>query len=116
MPHLHLETTSDVAENQDIQDILERLVAKLATYETIAAASIKGYHSLRSAWFMGAGAPEGFVHLTVQILAGRPDDLRVKIADGMFEELKACFPMSVESGEASFTLELREMDKLTYRK
>jgi 5-carboxymethyl-2-hydroxymuconate isomerase len=116
VPHLHLETTSDVAENQDIQDILERLVGKLATFETIAPASIKGYHSLRSTWSMGAGGPEGFVHLTVQILTGRPDELRVRIADEMFAELKACFSMSVESGEASLTMELREMDKLTYRK
>jgi 5-carboxymethyl-2-hydroxymuconate isomerase len=42
--------------------------------------------------------------------------LRVRIADEMFAELKACFSMSVESGEASLTMELREMDKLTYRK
>lgn len=116
MPHIHLETTSDVVENQDIQDILDSLVAKLATFETISSSAIKGYHSLRSTWSMGEGAPEGFVHCTVSILAGRPEELRVAIADGMYTALKENFPMSADSGEASITLELREMDKLTYRK
>lgn len=116
MPHIILETTSDVAENQDVVDILERLVAKLATFETISSASIKGYHSLRNTWVMGEGAPSGFVHCEVAILSGRSPELVQSIANGMYEELKSAFPSSQESGEASITLELREMDKETYRK
>jgi len=121
MPHIHLETTSDVAENQDVQDILAKLVARLATFETVSSDSIKAYHSLRSTWEMGEGAPEGFAHCTVAIMAGRPESLRVAIADGIYAELKSCFSLSLtqdtdHSGSISLTLEVREMEKATYRK
>jgi 5-carboxymethyl-2-hydroxymuconate isomerase len=116
MPHIIVETTSDVVENQDIVDILERLVAKLATFETIAASSIKGYHGLRHTWINGEGAPAGFIHCEVAILSGRRPELVQEITDGMYAELKSCFASSAESGEAGITLELREMAKETYRK
>ena len=121
MPHIHLETTSDVAENQDVQDILGRLVARLATFDTFQSPSIKCYHSLRSTWEMGEGAPEGFVHCTVSIMAGRPEELRIAIADAMYDELTSSFSLSLgqtsdHSGSISLTLEIREMDKSTYRK
>jgi 5-carboxymethyl-2-hydroxymuconate isomerase len=116
MPHIIVETTSDVVENQDIVDILERLVAKLASFETITPASIKGYHGLRNTWINGEGAPAGFIHCEVAILSGRQAELVQKITDEMYVELKSCFASSVSSGEAGITLEVREMQKETYRK
>ena len=116
MPHISLETTSDVVENQDVVDILERLVARLSMFETIGPHAIKAYHGLRNTWLIGAGGPGGFVNCEVAILTGRPRELVNAIADGMYAELLECFPASRDSGEAGITLELREMDKETYRK
>ena len=116
MPHIILETSSDVVENQDVVDILEHLVRKLGTFDTIGSHAIKAYHSLRHTWLIGEGGPHGFIHCEVAILNGRPRELVNTIADGMYEELLACFHASRDSGEAGITLELREMDKETYRK
>jgi len=116
MPHIHLETTADLHENGAIPDILEALVAELCKYDTIGAPSVKAYHSLRSNWVMGEGAPPGFAHCTVMILAGRPPELKKKIAAGMFEAMKSHFDMSMENNEISLTLEIRDMDKDTYHK
>ncbi len=116
MPHIHLETTADLPENGAIPDILEALVEKLCTYDTIGASSVKAYHSLRSNWVMGAGAPAGIAHCTVMVLAGRPPQLKKDIASGMFEEMKKHFAMSMENNEVSLTLELRDMEKETYHK
>jgi len=116
MPHIHLETTADLPENANIPDILEALVAKLCTYETVQSKSVKAYHTLRSNWHMGEGAPDGFAHCTVAILTGRPLDLRKSISDGMYEELKTHFTMSLDNQEVAITLELREMEAETYRK
>lgn len=116
MPHIILETTSNVVENTDAVDILEKLVAKLASYETIKPASIKAYHSLRNTWLIGEGGAHGFVHCEVAILTGRDDALKTAIADGMYEELRSCFTASTEHNEAGLTLELREMDAAIYRK
>jgi len=116
MPHLHLETTADLPENGAIPDMLEALVAKLSTFETIGSQSIKAYHSLRPNWAMGEGAAPGFAHLTVALLSGRPVDLRKKIADGMFDEMRSHFATSLEHNEVQLTLEVREMEAETYRK
>lgn len=116
MPHISVETTSDVVENQDIVDILQRLVDKLSTFESVSPASIKAYHSLRHTWIIGEGGPGGFIHCEVAILTGRNDDLKKAVADGMYAELLECFHASRDSKEAGITLELREMNKETYRK
>ncbi len=116
MPHIILETTTDLAENGAVPDILEALIRRLCEYETIDSKAVKAYHTLRSVWHMGAGAPAGFAHCTVCLLSGRPIELRKRIADGMYEELREQFSDSLAGREASLTLEVREMDADTYRK
>lgn len=116
MPHIILETTADLPENADIPAILESLVLRLSTFDTIDSSAVKAYHTLRSNWCMGEGAPPGFAHVTVGILAGRPIELRRQIADGMYSEMRSHFAQSMEAGEVGLTLELREFDRDTYRK
>lgn len=116
MPHIILETTSDLFENANIPDILEALVAKLCAFETIDSKAVKSYHGLRSNWHMGDGAPAGFAHCAVCLVSGRPLALRKSIAKAMYEELRSHFGMSLENGEVSLTLEIREFDADTYQK
>jgi 5-carboxymethyl-2-hydroxymuconate isomerase len=116
MPHIHLETTADLFENANIPDILEALVSKLCESETIDAASVKAYHLLRSNWCMGSGAPAGFAHCTVAILAGRPPELRKSMAQGMYEVMREHFATSLDEAAVALTLEVREMDRETYQK
>ena len=116
MPHIHLETTADLPENSNVPDILEALTAELSTQETVASASIKAYHSLRSVWCMGEGAPAGFAHCEVAVLEGRPLELRQKMANALMGVLREHFADSLAAGEVSVTLELREMAKETYLK
>ena len=116
MPHIILETTADMPENANVPDILDALTATLCAMDTIDSKAVKAYHTLRSVWCMGAGAPPGFAHCTVAIMAGRPEDLRKKISDEMYAVLRKEFAQSLELGEVGLTLELREMDAGTYRK
>ena len=116
MPHIILETTADLPENANVPDILEALVAKLSSIESVDSKAVKAYHTLRSVWAMGDGAPPGFAHCTVMVLSGRPEDLRKKMADQMYALLREHFAQSLELNEVGLTLELREMDAATYRK
>lgn len=116
MPHISLETTSDVVENQDIVDILERLVARLSTIEQVRPASIKAYHVLRHTWLIGEGGPNGFIHCEISVMSGRGVSFSIEVANVMHAELLDCFKRSQETKEAGITLEVREMDHLTYRK
>ncbi len=116
MPHIHLETTADLHENADVPDILEALVLKLSTFETVSSPSIKAYHTLRSFWVMGEGAAPGFAHCTLAVLSGRPLELRKAMADGLWAELRERFVYSLENQEVALTIEVREMEKETYLK
>ncbi len=111
-----LETTPNLLENEELATILETLVRKLCEYDTIAPAAVKGYYRPVTTWTMGEGATPGFAHVTLAILAGRPAELRTRMADGLYAEMKRLFTRSLESGETGVTLELREMDAATYRK
>lgn len=116
MPHIHLETSADLIENDRVPDLLAALVQELSRHETISPAAIKAYHTLRGTWVMGEGAPKGFAHCTCSILSGRNVELRQQISQAMYDLMKRLFSESLELGEVGLTLELREMDKDTYRK
>ena len=116
MPHIHLVTSADLAENMEIPQVLAALVGELSAQESIHSAAIKAYHSLKSVWAMGEGAPGGFAHCEVRILAGRPPDLRKKVADAMYSRMRKLFEGSLREGAVSLTLEVREMDAEAYRK
>ena len=116
MPHIHLETTADLPENADVPDILQALVDALSSQETVSPASVKATHSLRSVWAVGEGAPAGIAHCRVEILAGRPPELRRRIAEASFATLTMSFAASLEAKEVALSLELREMDAPTYLK
>ena len=116
MPHICLDTTSNLLENPDINDILADLVGNLAEFETVASEAIKAYHTLRTHWVMGEGAPRGFVHCTVKLISGRPVELRQQIADKMMDTLVRAFRQSIAEGEAGITVDVAEMSAATYRK
>jgi 5-carboxymethyl-2-hydroxymuconate isomerase len=114
MPHIHLETTSDLYENGDIPDILEALVAELARQPSVRAETIKAYHSLRSVWAVGEGHPPGIAHCTVKVLSGRSTEVRAAMAASLLDLLRQRFSISLDSGEVRVSIEIREMDSETY--
>lgn len=116
MPHIILETTSDLPENANVPDVLDALVQKLASFDTIEEKSIRAYHTLRSVWSVGKGHPAGFAHCTIKLMTGRSPELKKQIASGLFKVLKDGFADSVANKEAAVTLELHEMDRDTYQK
>src|SRR5687767_780422 len=116
MPHIHLEVTTDLLQEADVPRVLEDLVSRLESYETIAAPSVKAYFTQRDVWSMGTGAAAGFIHCTVSILKGRSLDLRRHISSGMSDTLRDFYRNALDEGRAGLTLELREMDVETYVK
>jgi 5-carboxymethyl-2-hydroxymuconate isomerase len=116
VPHLFLQTTADLAENDSIPEILEALTAILSFQETVDPKAVKAYHALRPTWAVGEGHPPGFASLQVSVLTGRPLELRQKIGQALMEEFKARFAYSLEQGEVGLTLEVREMERETYFK
>ncbi len=116
MPHIHLLTSANLVENVDLPDILRRLVAELSVQDSVESSAVKAYHSLFHTWAMGEGAPAGFAHCRVYLLTGRTPELRGRIAEAMFAQMRQVFQDSLAHGEVGVTVEIREMDRETYRK
>lgn len=116
MPLIQLTTSSDLAENSEIPEILASLTRALSSFDSIDSASVKAYHFLIANWAMGEGAAPGFANVQVMILAGRPESVRTEISDRMYTLLKTQFAESLEHGLVNLTFELREMDRAGFRK
>lgn len=113
MPHLQLEMSQDVESKIDVLALMSDLVSVFCGHETIDSKSVKCYLRSAGVWTMGEGAPPGFIHLTICVLAGRDPSLLRRISDSLYSVLtahvhKAC--------EAAVTLEIRQMDSVVYRK
>ncbi len=116
MPHIELKTTANLARAMDVPKLLNLLAAKMAGFETVNPAAVKAYHVPVADWVMGEGAPKGFAHCTVSVLSGRPLELRKRMAEELVEVMRSAIPAELRSGDASVTLELREMEPETYQK
>jgi 5-carboxymethyl-2-hydroxymuconate isomerase len=114
MPYVHLETTADLHENGDVPDILDAIVARLESFETVTGVTLRAYHTLRSVWSVGTGSPQGFVQCTISVLTGRPLEVRQAMVDAVLDVLKESFAYSMEQHEAAISVEVREMDRHTY--
>lgn len=116
MPHIHLQTTAGLTESNRAREILACLVETLSGCETIDPASVKAYWTELDVFAVGRGAPVGFVHCQVSILAGRPLDLRQTIAPALYDKISNYFEAEISQGLVKVTFELREMDVATYLK
>ena len=116
MPHLQLELTANLCEVDDLPGTLAELAQVMGGIESVDPKAVKAYAHVREHWAMGEEAKPGFIHLTICVLSGRPLSLRRQMGDRLCETLKTRFSRSLAAGQASLTLEVREMDPATYLK
>lgn len=112
MPHIELRVSPNIVDQVDCRALLGHLVARLAEFETVNPAAIKGYQVTIPTYEMGEGAPNGFIHVTASILSGRPVELRCE----MGQALHAIVNQEADMHAAGASVEIREMDKETYFK
>lgn len=110
MPHLQVEYGPPGAVQVETP-LLTDLVAELCRHETVDPKAVKAYVRPTEGAVFGEGHPGAFVHVTACLLAGRPEELRCQIADGLLAVLQSRF-----GPEVGLTCEVREMDRATYRK
>lgn len=112
MPHIRLNCSACAFAQVDVDALLASLVETLSALPTVNPSAIKAYAFCHDNWAMGAGAPHGFAHCELAILSGRPDELRVSMAQALLTTMKRHF----HDPAVGVTVEVREMDSLTYQK
>lgn len=112
MPHIELRVSPNLSSRVDGQELPRQLVGRLSEFETVSSAAIKGYQTAISEYCMGAGASDGFIHVTARVLSGRSLELRRQMADA----LHAIVKVEADRLGVGASVEIREMDKDTYIK
>lgn len=117
MPHIILEHSGNISPDETPLTTLIGLSSALAEFETFKRADIKG-RCFRSPDFVVADgdSKNAFVHLRLEILAGRPVPLRKSVAVRFLEILQNSFRKASQNFHVSYSVEIREMDRETYLK
>lgn len=114
MPQITLEYTPGSLCADDLPELMKRVHALLATEAGIAISSCKSRWREVRDFLVGDGEPgQGFIHLSVRLLDGRPTELRQRIGEQCLQTLKQL--ASPDPG-LQVTVEVGEMSRATYFK
>jgi len=117
MPHLTLEITDNVPGPLELPATLNRLNRAIVATGLFEDRDVKGRAVVHSAYAVGVDAPDrGFVALTLEILAGRDREVRSRLADDLMAVLERDFARAAEGGRVGFSVQVREMDRESYRR
>lgn len=107
MPHIIVEHSDSIA-----SEMLNELHNNLASQDTIDLAAIKTRSIHVKNAITGDGDKDGFVHITVKLLTGRPEELRQKIG----ADLKTVALAHIDADTTALSVEVHEMNPSTYVK
>lgn len=117
MPHLVLELSDNLPDRPDLQALLLELHAALVATGAFAREDIRSRVVHHATFAVADGAPErGFVALEIRILDGRSDEVKAAAADGALAVLERAFPKSLAERPVGFSVEVREMERGSYRR
>lgn len=117
MPHCLLEASDNLLDHPDWKGLLRAINQTLVATGLFTAADIKSRAIQHAAFVIGDGAPDqAFVTLTVQILGGRPDDVKAQLSEALLETLKPAFPMTFAQMKFSLTVQITDIHRPSYRR
>ena len=88
MPHIVIEHDSEIKKNIDLKKLAHSLHQTMASQETVALEALKTRTIEVSNVIIGDGKDNKMIHVEVQLLTGRSDELKVKMGEDIFLECK----------------------------
>jgi 5-carboxymethyl-2-hydroxymuconate isomerase len=117
MPHIVLEYSANAVPDKGPEHLILDLHKALAKFESIKLNEIKSRWIQHENFVIGDGtAMQGFLHLRLEILSGRPLDLKKSIGLKFIELLKKSVEKASKKNAVDISLEIRDMAKETYFK
>jgi len=112
MPHIIVEHTK--VPNLNVKAFLRDLHTNLAAHETVNISGIKTRSiPIENAAVGEEMQPNIFIHITLKLLAGRSDELRKTMAEGLFNVAKA---HASDNPDVSISVETAELHNASYIK
>ena len=110
MPHCTVEFTDNVVEDVTAEGLLPGLHTVLAGIPTIESDTLKSSIVRRGEFFVGNGPSTGaFVRATLEVLAGRPDDVVRLLGERTMAFLREYFKRSIAELGCRLTVHISEI-------
>ena len=117
MPHCILETSNNLLDQPDWTGLLRELHGTLVATGLFQEADLKSRVIRHDTFLVADGAPDrAFVTLNVQLLAGRPDDVKAQLSDALLPVLAKAFPRSAEGMRLNLTVQISDLHRASYRR
>ncbi|WP_306591336.1 5-carboxymethyl-2-hydroxymuconate Delta-isomerase [Geothrix sp. 21YS21S-4] len=117
MPHCILEASDNLLDQPDWGALLREIHRTLAATGLFQEADIKSRVIRPEAFRVADGAPDrAFVALNLQILAGRPDEVKSRVSDALMGVLAGAFPLSSAGMRLNLTVQISDLHAPSYRR
>ena len=117
MPHCILEYSGNAVDEPDWAATLAALHRVLAATGLFVLDDIKSRVVRQGDFLVGDGRSDrAFVALEIQILSGRPDEVKGEICDAALQVLVQAFPRTVERLTTSLTVQISDIHRPSYRR
>lgn len=117
MPHLTLEYTANLAQSVDLVGILHELHRLMTDAAGVRIENLKSRAIRRDVFVIGEGEhEEGFVHLEIALLSGRPAAIKEQIGRQSLTILERHFAPQENASSVQITVEIRDIDRASYFK
>lgn len=117
MPHIILEHSTNIVEKTDFTSLFKKLHDTMMTFGVFTLDDLKSRAYASDNYFIADGKEHhAFVHVEVGILSGRSLEMREKLSEQMIGVLQDAFRDSLHERHCIVSLEVRELDRSTYRK
>ena len=117
MPHCILEYSANAVDEPDWRETLAALHRVLVATGLFVLDDIKSRVVRQGDFLVGDGrSARAFVALEIQILSGRSDEVKGEICDAALQVLLRAFPQTVASPTTSFTVQISEIHRPSYRR
>jgi 5-carboxymethyl-2-hydroxymuconate isomerase len=117
MPHCILEHSANVLDRPDFGRLLGELHRALVATGEFVLPDIKSRVVAHETFLVADGAPDrSFVALEIQILDGRSDETKARLAELAHALVTAAFPESLARQRCSITVQVSDIHRASYRR
>ena len=115
MPHCVLEYSDNVADRPDLRQVLHDVHDSLMASGLFTSGDIKSRAVEHHTYMVGDGAPDRtFVTLDIQVLSGKDDQVKARLAQAALAVLERHYPQSLARTRCSLTVQITDIHALSY--
>ncbi|MCS6808419.1 MAG: 5-carboxymethyl-2-hydroxymuconate Delta-isomerase [Bacteroidota bacterium] len=117
MPHIILEYSTNIVEKPDFASLFRSIHDAMMKFGVFHRDDLKSRAYACDTYFIADGKPHhAFVHAEIGILSGRSAEMRDELSNDIIDILRTAFQDSLHERHCIVSVEIRELDRETYRK